>query len=217
MCKNNFRPPLPLSLKRKRKQRIIIRSVVCFLLLASFIFIIIMWGNKLFPITFDYRKGYTGLRILFYVLFLCVPFLVTGIPLKLIDKSWSGTITSITVVEKLATTDNPKYIYPFPKQDLILTIQNDQGKEIKYTVLSLSERNHRNVTDNIGKIHYHTHEFCVGDRVHKYYGYKHLFVSYQKTHKTKYCISCGSKNNLTEIKCWYCSSELRLQDHQEEL
>jgi len=155
-------PALPISLKKKVIHNILIRSIVCLLLLTLFIFIIIMWGNKLFPITFDYRKGYTGLRILCYVLFLCVPFLVTGIPLKLIDKSWSGTITRVEIKENLGTTSNPHYVYVYPKQDLILTIRREDGKEIQKTVLSLVEKIEPGIdSSHIGKTFYQSHKYNI--------------------------------------------------------
>ena len=125
MQRNLSRPTLPISLKRKRLYRIIIRSTFCALLLVIFIFVIIVWGNKIFPTTQQNNSGYMFLKITFYILFLSVPFIITGVPLKLIDKSWSGTITSIKIKEKLGTTDNPKYVYTFPMQNLILTIKDD--------------------------------------------------------------------------------------------
>ena len=203
------RPDLPLSLKRKRMRNILLRIVLCLFLLFVVIFVIVMWGNKLFPLTLQSKAGYKGLQGLFYVILLILPFIISGVPIKLIDKSWSGMITSVKVLENLGTTPNPRNVIIFPKQDLILTIKTDAGKEIEFTVLSLANAVKPTLeVSNVGKIYYHTHEFCVGERVHKYYGYKHLFVSYEKYHQVKYCISCGSKNTLNEIACWHCGCEL---------
>ena len=203
------RPRLPLSLKRKLIRNIVIRSITCFLLLAIFIFIIIMWGNKLFPITFDYRKGYAGLKIIFYVIILFIPLIVTGIPFKLIDKSWSGTITKVEIKENLATKSNPRYVYVYPKQDLILTIRREDGKEIQKTVLSLVEKNEPGIdSTHIGKTVYHSHKYNIGDRVYKYYGFKYLYLVPQSYQNSKICICCGSPNKTEDKSCWYCNSEL---------
>ena len=213
MLSYNDRPELPVSLKRKIIRNIIIRSVVCFLLLAIFILVIILWGNKIFPATFENNKGYAGLKVMFYIIFLLIPFIITGVPFKIIDKSWSGTITAVEIKENLGTTSNPRYVYVYPKEDLILTIRKDDGKEIKQTVLSLVERFKpgQDKTPN-GKVFYHTHKYNVGDRVYKYYGFKHLYLVPDNYQNSKICICCGSQNKIEAQSCWYCNSELLKQD-----
>ena len=203
------KPQLPTSLKRKRILNIVIRSTICLLLLVIFITVIIVWGNRLFPDTLDHRAGYTSLKIMFYMIVLCVPFLITGIPFKLIDTSWSGTITAVKIRESLGTTSNPRYVYVYPKEDLILTIRRDDGKEIKQTVLSLAEKFEpgQDGTPN-GKVFYHTHKYNLGDRVYKYYGFKHLYLIPTDYQNSKICICCGSQNKIEAKSCWYCNSEL---------
>ena len=204
-----MRPQLPKILRKKRIYNILSRSISCFVLLALFIFIIVMWGNKLFPSTLDHHMGYAGLRILFYVIVLSIPFLVTGVPLKLIDKSWSGTITAVGVKENLGTTTNPRYLQVYPKEDLILTINKDDGGEIEHTVLSFTERRMSGTGRTpVGKIYYHTHKYNVGDRVYKYYGFKYLYIVTQSHQKLKNCIRCGTQNNMHDVACWYCDAEL---------
>ena len=53
---------------------------------------------------------------------------------------------------------------------------------------------------------YHTQEYNVGDRIYKYYGFKHIFV--QRANEGKTCIVCGSKNDVKDSVCWCCNSEL---------
>lgn len=204
-----MRPQLPKSLKQLRIRNIAFRCVSCFLLLSLFIFIIIMWGNKIFPSTLDHHMGYAGLRILFYVIILLIPFLITGVPLKLIDKSWGGTITAIKVKENLGTTANPRYVHVYQKEDLILTIKKDDGKEIEHTVLSLTEGNKSETNGTPkGKIFYHTHKYNVGDRAYKYYGFKYLYFVPKSYQDCRNCIRCGSQNNMQDATCWYCDAEL---------
>ena len=209
MQENLSRPALPLSLKKKIAQRIIIRSIACTLLLAIFIFVIAMWGNRIFPTTQSHHLGYAGLRIMFYVIFLLIPFIITGVPFKLIDKSWSGTITKVEIKENLGTKSNPRYVYVYPKQDLILTIRREDGKEIQKTVLSLVEKFEPGIdSSHIGKTFYHSHKYNIGDRVYKYYGFKHLYLVPESYQNTKICICCGSPNKTEDKSCWYCHSEL---------
>lgn len=203
------KPQLPTSLKRKRILNIVIRSTICLLLLAIFITVIIIWGNRLFPDTLDHRAGYTSLKIMFYVIVLCVPFLITGIPFKLIDTSWSGTVIDLKIEENLGTSSNPKYIYTHKKENLILIIKKDNEKIVRYTALSLTDKHKElNGSTPIGKVYYHEHKYSIGDRVHKYYGFRHLYFIPQHDYVTKDCIVCGSKNNMDDSACWYCDSEL---------
>ena len=193
-------PSLPLSLKQKRARNFTIRIICCILLLLLFIFIIIMWGDKLFPTTLKYRVGYNGLRILFYILLLSIPFLVTGIPFKLIDRSWSGTVTSVIVEENLKASGagRPRL---HKSHDLILTIRTDDGKEISHTILSF-------VSPSSGKVHHHENKIVIGDRIYKYYGFKYPYVIPQKHHASKICIICGAKNDVDKKCCWHCKAEL---------
>lgn len=204
-------PDLPLSLKQKRAREITMRIICCILLLLLFIFIIITWGNRLFPTTLKSRMGYTGLRIMFYILLLSIPFLVTGIPLKLIDRSWCGTISSVTIEENLRASGGgrPKLHRDY---DLVLSIKTDDGKNIEKTILSF---NSRDPATRSGKIHHQEHKINVGDRVYKYYGFKHLYIVPQKYCEHKNCIVCGSKNKYDQKRCWYCDAEILIDINKE--
>ena len=193
-------PSLPLSLKQKRARNFTIRIICCILLLLLFIFIIIMWGDKLFPTTLKSHMGYNGLKIMFYILLLSVPFIVTGTPFKLIDTSWSGTVIDVTVEENLKANGagRPRL---HKSHDLILTIQTDNGKEIEHTLFSFA-------SPSLGKVHYHENKISIGDRIHKYYGFKYPYIIPKNHHQIKVCISCGAANNVDKKRCWHCKSEL---------
>jgi hypothetical protein len=97
-------------------------------------------------------------------------------------------------------------IWPYPRNDLVLTVEKDNGKTIYYTIVSLGIKTSPwNSVPVVGKIEYQTEKYQIGDRVHKYYGYKHLFVEHIDG---KSCIVCGSFNNKNDEKCWCCSSNL---------
>lgn len=192
-------PKLPLSLKQKRAKQITVRIIIWLIFLLLFIFIIINWGNKLFPQTLKSRTGYAGLQIMFYILLLLIPCIISGVPFKLIDKSWSGTITAVIIEENLKASKGGRPRLS-KNHDLILMIKRDDGKEIEYTVLSDTALRE--------KMHYHENKVLPGDRVYKYYGFKYLYITPQRHHTHKGCIVCGSKNAVTEKRCWHCKSEL---------
>lgn len=209
MINQSNRPPLPATLKKKRIRNILGRVIPCALLLAFLIVIIVFWGEKVFPFPRPAPR-YVG-----YTLLMLVPFAITGVPHKLIDMSFSGTVIDMSVTEKIGTYSR-SLAKPglYTRHDLILTIQKDNGERIKYTALSLGVKNKSwQPVPNVGKIGDRTEDFSVGDRVHKYYGFKHLYVELKTEVDRKYCIVCGTKNDNKDMVCWSCHSELISPDN----
>ena len=46
----------------------------------------------------------------------------------------------------------------------------------------------------MGKIEYYSEKYYIGVRVHKYYGFKHLYLSPLHNNDGKTCIVCGTTN-----------------------
>ena len=204
MVNCNDRPTLPLSLQKKRVSNILWRVIPCVLLFALTLTTILLWGEEIFD--FPHLLA----RCVVYAIFLLLPFLITGVPLKLIDKSFSGTVIAVNVTEKIGI-----YSRSFAKggvytrHDLVLTIQTDEGKKIKYTALSLGVKNRpHQFPPNLGAIEHHTEEYSVGERVHKYYGFGGLYVEPKTQVDRKRCIVCGTQNGNEDSRCWSCHSEL---------
>lgn len=208
MTKQNQRPTLPVSLKKKRNGKIFARVLSCFLLLAFLIVVIIMWGDEVFP--FPRPTA----RYVAYAILMLVPFAITGVPHKLIDRSFSGTVLAVNVKEGTGTYRMGSSIWPYTKHDLVLTVQTDIGETINYTALSVGIKNHpSSPVPNIAKIEYQADNFSAGDRVHKYYGFKHLYVAPQTEVDRAHCIVCGTKNDNKDTVCWSCHSELISPDN----
>lgn len=203
MTNQSSRPPLPVALKKKRNRDIFARVILCVLLLALLIVVIVLWGEKVFPFP------RSAPRRVAYAILMLIPFAVTGVPHRLIDRSFSGTVLAVNVKEGTGSYRMGSSIWPYTKHDLVLTVQRDIGKTIKYTALSVGIKNHpSSPVPNIAKIEYQTDNFSVGDRVHKYYGFRHLFVEPKTEVDRKYCIVCGTKNDNDQSFCWSCHSEL---------
>ncbi len=203
---NNVCPILPYSLKRKRRNLILCRIALCVVLFSVFLFVILACGDKLFSVP----EKYEVTRSLIYLLVLLLPFVITGVPIKLIDRSWSGTVAAVDVKESVGAYKRSLGRYGiYTKHDLVLRITKDDGHEIEYTALSLGVKYKPSQEfSEVGKIEYHTSEYRVGDRVHKYYGFKYLYISNRNDQDGKHCIVCGSNNNIEHKKCWSCNSEL---------
>ena len=204
--KNDMYPILPLSLRIKRRNRILRKIVICAILFFAFLFIILVFGEVLFSVP----EKYAVTKSLIYLLVLLLPFAITGVPVKLIDKSWSGTVLAVDVKESVGSYKRSLGKYGiYTKHDLVLKIQKDDGREIEYTALSLGVKYKPSQEfSEVGKIEYHTSEYRVGDRVHKYYGFKYLYISNRNDQDGKPCIVCGSNNNIEHSRCWSCGSEM---------
>lgn len=201
------RPSLPRSLQIKRNRNILSRVIPCVILLAICVVIITIWGEKLFHIPND---DYVAIQKSFYILFLLLPFVITGVPMKLIDTSWSGTISEIKIEESVGTYSRslgkPGL---YTKHDLVLTIVKDDGKKIEYTALSLGQKNKPwQNPPVVGRIEYQAEKYHIGERVHKYYGFKYLYISPYHNNEGKVCIVCGTPNNDQDTVCGLCHSEL---------
>ncbi len=208
----NKQPMLPISLQRKRAKRILARVVPCVLLLLLSVTVIFVFGEVVFPYDERYDgSSLDGVKIMLSIFLLLAPFVITGVPLKLIDSAWSGTVTNIDIITVTGVyTTGGGEPWPYTKNDMVLTIKKDNGKMTKYTVMSLGTRPYSSANDTLatGKMEHHEAKFQVGDRVHKYYGYKHIYATHQDERECKYCISCGTANKLERHNCWSCNADL---------
>ena len=209
MTSKKIRPELPDSLKKRRLRKIFLRVLSCLVLFAFALVSIILWGETIFPFP---TQNASSLRYLCYGLFLLLPFLITGVPLKLIDKSFSGTIRKAEIKDKInyGSGGSMKRTGSYLQSDLILTVETDDGKVIKYTRLSFGTPLHSYSTGNYhtGNADHHKHEFREGERIYKYYGFPYPYIAHPTLPDDKYCIVCGQKNENKEDFCFSCGAEL---------
>lgn len=196
---------LSQELKQKRYKEIFKRVTLCVFLLSSVIFVLAFFGDAIFP--FDNVQH--SLKVTFYGIFVILPFIVTGIPIKLIDTAWVGTVIAIDVKETTGTYTIGGKPWPYKKNDLILTIEKTNGKIIQYNALSFGVKE-RAWQDPyvVGKMENHTDVFSIGDKVCKYYYYKYLYVIPTVKHTRKHCINCGHINDEQRSDCLSCGFPL---------
>ena len=209
MNTQKIRPALPDSLKKRRLCKILVRVLSCAALLAFVIVSLVLWGEKIFPFP---TQDVIGVRYLCYGLFFLLPFLITGVPLKLIDKSFSGTIRKVEIKDKInyGSGGSIKRTGSYIQSDLILVVERDDGKVIRYTRLSFGSSLYAYSTSqyHTGNAEHHRNEFREGERIHKYYGFKYPYIAHPTLPDDKYCIVCGQKNEHKEAFCWTCGAEL---------
>lgn len=199
------RPELPESLQKRRLRRILVRSISCFVLFVFALVSLILWGESIFPFP---TQNASSLRYLCYSLFLLLPFLITGVPLKLIDKSFSGTIRKAEIKDTIHYGSKESRVYI--QHDLILTVEKDDGEVIKYTRMSFRSPLFVSSIENTrpGNAEHHKNEFREGERIYKYYGFKYPYIAHPTLPDDKYCIVCGQKNEDKEDFCFSCGAEL---------
>ena len=201
------RPPLPKSLRSKRNKAILSRVIPCFILLIACVVILVLWGERLFRVP---SSDFIIVQKILYVLFLLLPFVITGVPLKLIDSSWDGVIADVKVRERIGTYSRaPGKPGMYTRHDLILTVIKSNGKKKKYVALSLGKADFTWQNPPIvGKIAYHVEKYPIGAHVYKYYGFKQLYLAPSHDEDRKICIVCSTTNKNQDTTCGYCHSDL---------
>ena len=58
------------------------------------------------------------------------------------------------------------------------------------------------------KVEQQESNFAIGDRVHKYYGFKYLAIKHGPKIEKKHCVVCSHVNGLSEDTCWNCKNKL---------
>ncbi len=204
MKSSTDRPELPKALKRKRAGRILLILLAFFALSAALFAVLFFLGESLFP----FGEKFATARKVFYAVLMLLPFVICKVPLKFIDSSWSGTVVKVDVDQGVGTYLEMGQAMPYWKMRVVLTIEKNNGKRKRWTSKSFGEIMRYAHIPMPGKIEYHTDEFSVGDKVHKYYYFPYLFVSNLTQADRKKCIVCGATNDIKDKSCWSCRSAL---------
>ena len=147
---------------------------------------------------------------IFVVIFLCViPFLISGFPFKLIDKSWMGTVTDVVVKTETGTyTAAGVKAFPYDKNVIYLKVKKDNGKEELILAREFGIRSHPGFSvPNEGDIVKHLNDYSVGDQVYHFYGLKHNCIV-KKNSELIECVVCGSQNQKERNNCLNCGHSL---------
>lgn len=203
--KTKDKPALPAELKKIRTKRIL-KIVISFLILFSLVIsVLYFWGDTLFP----FKENQKMYKYILYTILILWPFSFTGFPTKLFDSSFSGTIISTTIKQKVGAYSKGVKTHLYTKNNIVLTILTDEGRTKKITAFSLAANPLGFYTmDNTGKIENHVDKFSVGYRVHKYYGFKPLYVEPTVKHPFRHCIACGTINDAKREDCIECGTTL---------
>ncbi len=184
---------IPRDLVIYRRNQILKRVIPCAVLLIFLSVALFLWGDTIFQI--ENR----GVRVFCYIVVLVLPFIITGVPLKMIDSTYCGTVKKVNVV---TTMDNESTIKPtlegiYYKNTVYLTIETAEGKIIRRKARS-QRADSRQPLDI----------YCEGDIVFHLYGTKHVVVIPTGDSPSIDCVVCGAANEAQNVVCKDCRHTL---------
>ncbi len=184
---------LPKDLQKYCRKIILKRVIPCIVLISVFVTILALWGNNIFNIDNKY------IQISCYIVVMLIPFVITGVPKKLIDSTYYGTIKKVDIV---TTMDNDSSVKPTSehihlKDTIYLSIERPDGKLIYKKAYGCKARLQQKLN-----------KYCEGDSVFHLYGTNTVVVLPDSTDNTVLCAVCGSSNNIEDDKCRDCGYSL---------
>ena len=184
---------LPKDLKSFCRKRFLVRVISCVILIALFAGILFLWGKRII------NTENTIFRISCYVLIMVVPFVITGVPHKLIDRTYFGTVRKVDII---TTADNdiagkPTVENLYLKNSIYLDIVLTNGKSIYKKAYSGRARHQQNLN-----------AFHKDDFVFHLYGTKNVVVIPHTNDTTVMCAVCGTSNTINNETCRSCGHTL---------
>ena len=189
-----IKPILPSDI-----QRLVIASVLKRVIPCVIVEIVVVWYIAFFGET-SLRMVDQSVRVLIYIALMILPLVFTGVPLKLIDRSWKGEIIAIEVESNFSA--GLKRLYEV--NQLVITIKRDDGKIIERSVKDFSNASTKNMSR--GKVEYAEDDYAIGDKVYHYYGVPHLLVVHAD--KSRDCVVCGANNPYSNDRCFNCGHSI---------
>lgn len=191
---------LQADLKKYVRKYILKRIIPCVCLFSALCTVLILWGETVFN-----TKGNISWRVFYYGLTLAIPFLVTGVPLKLCDRTYAGTVDNVEVSVGVAVTDKSvravsDYYYN----------KNWNSKSVVYlTVNTTDERKIRKKAhEELSKFNTSIDKYAKGAKVFHLYGTKEIIIFPTEADTHAKCCVCGGINRKTENHCEHCGYSL---------
>ena len=184
---------LPKDLQKYCRKRILKRAIPCMILISIFATILALCGNIIFGT--DNKAFQTSC----YIVIMLIPFVITGVPHKLIDSTYYGTVKKVDIV---TTMDNDSAVKPtrehlYLKNTIYLSVEQPDGKLIYKKAYSEKARLQQNIN-----------AYNEGDRVFHLYGTNHVVVLPDANDSSVHCSVCGSSNYIADDKCRDCGHSL---------
>jgi len=171
------------------RNTIIKRISCCAACLLAFGIIIAFWGDTIISVENNIFRG------TFYFLILLIPFAITGVPFKMIDQTYCGTVKKIDIISMVDNKSSalPAREHLYYKNTVCLTIQKQNGKEVTKKVFSCDAKTNSGIE-----------LYKVGDTVFHLYGTKYVVIIPKMSDSQCQCVICGHKNDKNLTLCQKC-------------
>ncbi len=193
---------LPRELSDFIKKQKMKRIIPCAVMEIMIALVLILWGNTIV------RTDVLPFKIAVYLLALILPFVITGVPFKVLQKPWRGEIIKVDIQDGVAFTADTDMHRPHGTLTFVLTVQGDDGKIIiketnagTYTTVWW-ERVQNTNPDHIAN------RYQVGDRVFQLGKQYPIIVLPKPEDQHCQCAVCGRTNAIENDVCEECRHAL---------
>ncbi len=197
--------PIPYSITYYVKKCLIRKIVTVVLLTAALAVLFSLYGREIFG-----ESASPALIAVLSVALSLVPFLVSGLPKRLLDRSLEGEVVEIT--SKLShkgtgrggrrITDAPRglygrggvYVQYARIRSYYLVVKTENGKRRRVPIGSVSVMQHNPFASL-----YH-----IGDRVGHVAGTEGVYVIHGQNNSFRHCIICDTHGSTDDTECNCC-------------
>ena len=201
---NDIKIKMPNDIKRYIWLRIGMRLLACLLGNAAVTLILLYYKDKI-------AGSSVSAQVLIYTIPFILVFLATGVPLKLLDHTWCGTIENVRVREVLVHQFGRSYRVPGRGVEygnvVELDVKLDSGKTIRCSPIIKPLK-------NLQSIDFYTSNFKSGDRVVHIYLTNFVQRLPDEETKLKNCVICGEVQHKDHDKCEACGHSLTLTESE---
>lgn len=193
---------LPRELSEYLKKQKMKRIIPCVVMEVLVALVLVLWGDTIV------RTDVLPFQISVFLLMLLVPFFVTGVPMKVREKPWSGEIIKVDIQDGVAFTADTDMHRPHGTLKFVLTVQSDDGevliKECKagtYTKVWWEPMQNTNPEHFVNR-------YKVGDRVCQLGSAYPIIVLPKQEETVCQCAVCGRTNAIENETCEECRHAL---------
>ncbi len=184
---------LPADLSRFAKKQFLKRVIPCAFLFIAILLALIFWGDAIVP------TDNPIVRVIVSTLLSLIPFLIFGIPWKLIDRTYRGEILRVDIK---TTVDNASSIHPtrellYRKNTIYLHVLLEGGQTVR-----------RKVYEGDARLAQHLDTYHAGDRVFHLYGSQVTVKLLESADTAVQCAACGNISHTESVVCEVCGRTL---------
>lgn len=188
---------VPRDIRRYVLWRVLSRVVPCALMILTAVLALMFFDDVFFGAADKPFRVQS--QMLGYTVVVIVPLLITGVPFKLIDRSFEGKVEAVHVY---TTVEDPRRALhmsnaQYQRLNVRLTVRTQDGYRLKRSVAKSKMVDKRILN------WYHE-----GDEVLHLYGTRYTVVLPDDFRAPVRCVICGKKSGYGDVRCPECGYSL---------